>query len=294
MQNNIERCKALLGTFVDVSLSGDVTDKELIELSNNVFDEIERIQKLMSFHEPLSELSQLNKKMLYQVNHEFLVSDDLLNVLKLAMQLFEQSKGHYDITVATKLVLDGELPDHLKVEELSMKEAYLGNSQNVFVHKNYIINSLPVCFDLGGIAKGYAVDCAIKKIPEHIEFIINAGGDMAVSNWTNHQVALKFGINQQALKVVRMLESSVASSANYYHGSRSHVINPLKIDTSNQGTAHRFSGSVSVFARNTMLADALTKIVILMKPKMAKPILEYFNAKAIVINRFGFKRMLNV
>ena len=175
-----------------------------------------------------------------------------------------------------------------------MKEAYLGSSNDVFLHENYITNSSPVCFDLGGIAKGYAVDCAIKKIPEYLDFTINAGGDMAMSNWKNHQVALKFGKKQHALKNVMMLDSSVASSANYYHGTRSHVINPLKIDKSNQGTAHRFNGCISVFACNTMLADALTKVVILLKPKKAEFILKYFNAKAIVISRFGFKRLLNV
>ncbi|GAA6203461.1 hypothetical protein NBRC116600_02580 [Thalassotalea sp. SU-HH00458] len=47
-----------------------------------------------------------------------------------------------------------------------------------------------------------------------------------------------------------------------------------------------------MFGQNTMLADALTKIVVLMKPKLALVILQKLTAKAIMVNRFGFKRHL--
>jgi thiamine biosynthesis lipoprotein len=293
MLNHLDRCKPLLGTFVDVSLTGNNTDNELISISNNIFAEIERIQNLMSFHDPLSELSKLNQKMLNQVNQPHLLSNDLKQVLTLAMKLSQQSSGYYDITVAAKLVLDGELPNHLLLDETSIKDT-LGNSSDVALHGQHLINNAPVCFDLGGIAKGYAVDCAIKKIPENLTFTINAGGDMAISDWKQHTVALKFGKDKQALKNVIMLDSSVATSGNYYHDTRSHIINPLINDKSNQQVAHHFHGSVSVFANSTMLADALTKVIILMKPKKSISLLKYFNAKAIIINRFGFKRTINV
>jgi thiamine biosynthesis lipoprotein len=293
MLNHLERCKPLLGTFVDVSLTGNTADNELISVSNNVFAEIERIQNLMSFHDPLSELSKLNQKMLNQINQPHLLSNDLKQVLTLAIKLSQQSSGYYDITVAAKLVLDGELPNHLLLDETCIKGT-LGNSSDVALHGQHLINSSPVCFDLGGIAKGYAVDCAIKKIPKNLTFTINAGGDMAISNWKQHTIALKFGKDKQALKNVIMLDSSVATSGNYYHDTRSHIINPLINDKSNQQVAHHFNGSVSVFANNTMLADALTKVIILMKPKKSISLLKYFNAKAIIINRFGFKRTINV
>ena len=50
MLNTLTRCKPLLGTFIDVQLSGNKADDELITVSNNVFSEIERIHHLMSFH----------------------------------------------------------------------------------------------------------------------------------------------------------------------------------------------------------------------------------------------------
>ena len=168
MRNTFKRCKPLLGTYVEVSLSGEVNDIELITISNDIFSEIRRIEQIMSFHDPFSELSQLNKAMLAYSNRPLILSNELLQVINLAMDLYHKSVGYYDIAIAPRLVIDAHLPNHLGISRSNI----LGNSSNIKLHRNTLVNNKPICIDLGGIAKGYAVDCAVKKIPKHVEFCI--------------------------------------------------------------------------------------------------------------------------
>lgn len=295
-----------MGTFVDVFLSGAVNDHELIDLSNDVFEEVTRIQTLMSFHDPLSELSLMNKALLTNVNTPYQVSSDLYHVLTLASELHCYSDGYYDITVAPQLVNNNLLPDHLaiKTQANSLNKLSFGTSNNFSLFEKvvenskqtamYISNDKPLCIDLGGIAKGYAVDCAIKKLPSSINYTINAGGDMKSSIWQGQKVALKYAKRHRAIKEVTMKKQALASSGLYHQEVGSHIFNPKKSKANNQLVQHKFGGVVSVFANTAVLADALTKAAILMDKTQLSYVLEHFDASAIIINRFGFKRFINV
>ena len=60
--NHIKRCKPLLGTYVEVSVSSESDDNALLDITEYVFSEIQRIENLMSFHNPDSELSYVNRE----------------------------------------------------------------------------------------------------------------------------------------------------------------------------------------------------------------------------------------
>ena len=296
----------MLGTFVDLYLSGDVSDKVLLTLSNTIFDEISRIQALMSFHDPVSELSLMNKALLRETNTPYQISTDLYNVLNLAKNLYQYSHGYYDITVAPQLVINNVLPDHLSLKQTSkdFNHRLFGSSNNFSLHeedvnnatqsKKYIVNRKPLCIDLGGIAKGYAIDCAVNKIPKSITYTINAGGDMRTSLWQGQDVALKYAKRHKAIKQVTMINQALASSGLYHQEARSHIVNPTKMNKNHQLIEHKFGGVVSVFAKTAMIADALTKVVVLMNKSEITPILKRFEANAVIINRFGFKRSINI
>ena len=81
--------------------------------------------------------------------------------------------------------------------------------------------------------------------------------------------------------------TALASSGSYYQGDGSQYFNPKTQRYVN------ISGSTSVFASSALVADALTKVAVLMNRKDAKELLNNFNAKAICINRFGFSRYIN-
>lgn len=286
-QVSIKRCRPLLGTFVEVNLTAKTSEKALIHWSNIAFDEIERIHQTLSFHQLDSELSALNIALITAPNAQFTMSADLQNVVTFAQQVFEQSNGYYDISIAAPLVASKHLPAHLFADKAALLEQQFGCFADVNLEGNLISSAKPIFFDLGGIAKGYAVDQAISLLPKEITGSINAGGDMRVINWQKQTVEIKYSQRNSALKKLPMLNTALASSGSYYQENGSQYFDPKT------KCYVKVNGSTSVFADSAMVADALTKIIVLMDRKDAEKVLNHFNAKGISINRFGFSRRIN-
>ncbi len=283
--HQIKRCQPLLGTFIEISLQAKLPEKALIASANIAFKEIERVQQALNFHRKDSELSQLNMALISAPNTTKVLSDDLATVLAFAHEIHLVSAGVYDISIASKLMIDKHLPNHLDIPHSS--SAAFGSFSDISLQGNSICSTKPVVFDLGGIAKGYAVDQAIAKLPENISGYVNAGGDMRVIDWKNQQVSIKYARRPSALKALTLRNTALASSGSYYQAQGSQYFHPK---TQRYNT---IKGCISVFANNAMQADALTKVIALMKRKDAKPILKRYGASAIITNRFGFSRQVN-
>jgi len=280
-ENSLTRCRPLLGTFVEISLKGVSDRAQLIAYSILAFDEIERIHHLLGFHNPDSELTRLNKKLLSAPLKDQPLSIDMVNVLTLALTIHQQSLGFFDVTIADNLINTKLLPNHF-----GHIDNCVGNSADLTLTHNTISSKSPVCIDLGGIAKGYAVDCALALVPSSVRCTINAGGDLKSNDWQNQWVHVKYAQRESALRKKKMLQQAVATSGTYYHDDHSAIINPIT------ATEHKFKGCVSVFSSSAMLSDALTKAVILMPSNQAKKLLRVYNAHAILTNRFGFSRTI--
>lgn len=271
--NTIKRSKPMLGTYVSVELAADLDTSTLMDISNQVFIEIEQIEKSMSFHDPESELSFINSEAAFC---PCLISADMSMVLKTALQLSAITDGRYDISIAPELIKGGLLPDsgHLVHDAAGW--------QDIHLNENLIRFEKPLLLDLGGIAKGYAVDKAYLAVCDQVDnLVINAGGDLRVKRWQEESIGIKNpGFNQPQLFPVRMLETAVATTAAYYHGDSEYsIIDP---DTREPVDDQR---SISVFAPSCMLADALTKVVLL--ADNAADVLQTQLASALVIDHTG-------
>lgn len=261
----------MLGTYVEVSLSADRSDEFLLDLSSEIFSEIKRVETLMSFHNPNSELSQMN----HHAHIEPLsISLDMQNVLGQALELSQLTQGYYDITIASYLVQSSVLPNHNKMNtdpkadwhDIVLKEAH------VFFRK-------PLQIDLGGIAKGYAVDCAMSLVEKKVDAVINAGGDLRMNNWEEKEVGIRTPNSTLDVVKVPMYASALASSASYFQENPSVIISPLSKEPIEE------TRSVSVFAKSCMLADALTKVVFLYPH--ASRVVAALDAAAIFIDQMG-------
>lgn len=285
-EHTIKRCRPLLGTFVEVCLHGTMPEQELIYWSNIAFDEIARIHQALSFHQLDSDLSSLNRALLTTPDIDFFLTADLAKVLLFAEELCQKTNGYYDISIASALVASKHLPDHLFTLAPITNYQSLGSFADITIADNYISSRRPIIFDLGGIAKGYAVDQAVSLLPEAIRGSINAGGDMRVIDWQKQVVAVQYSRSSNALKKLPLSNCALATSGSYYNENGSQYFNPK---------THRYvqiKGSMSVFAEKAMHADALTKVAIMMARKDAKKILKDYNATATSINRFGLSRQL--
>ena len=271
--NIFNRCKPALGTFVEVALKADKTDDELFAISQKIFNRIEKIEKMMSFHDDESELNYINSNASF---HSCLISQEMNEVLTKALELSKLTNGLYDISIASELVKNGFLPDKsIRADKEARWEDIQIKDHKIFFKKRLEL-------DLGGIAKGYAIDQAFLEVQnEEIDIIINAGGDILMNNWQGKSVDIRVPANLGSIVNVNMKNKAVATSASYFFDEeKSPIICPK---TKKMLKDNR---SISVFAKDCMIADALTKVAFLDSKNTAQ-ILKLFNAKAIIIDEQG-------
>jgi len=286
--NTLTRCKPLLGTYVEVSITADMDNQALLEMSSAAFAEIEQIQQLMGFHDPDTELSQLNRKAHLKPCH---VSPHMVKVIGRALELSELSGGVFDITIAPELIKQGLLPD--------LHQHVSGSWKNIQLEGDQVYFNRPLLIDLGGIAKGYAVDCALAVCALDADVVINAGGDLRMSHWQDKQVVIRHPeLESGEMISVDMQNNALATSAPYFvedqqpFGTTAGVKNDMKVGINNGQKSSmicpftrqpvNYRQSVSVFAPSCMLADALTKVAVL-EPDF-EPVLQTLGAEALVVN----------
>ena len=277
--HTIQRCQPLLGTYVEITLAAYLSQKALISLSTQLFAEIEYIQDMMSFHKKDSLLSYINT---HAYKHPCTIPAALRQVLQCALDLSVLSDGLFDVTIAPYLVQQRRLPDHGRPFDRS------ACWRDIVLQDNTIRFNKPLQIDLGGIAKGYAVDRAFAlamQCDAVVTATINAGGDLR-TNSRPQAIAIQHKKGHiPAFTRLQVQHAAVASSAAYYNPSGSDIVSPHTQKT------HRYNGSVSVFADTCMLADALTKIVWLRHA--CSGILQRLNASAALICPRGNVRLIN-
>ena len=135
--------------------------------------------------------------------------------------------------------------------------------------------------DLGGIAKGYAVDRALQAmaLPADIQCSINAGGDLRIAGPATERVLLRGPNDGDAVPVLEIENASLASSSGR---DDLREVSGLTVGPHLDGATRGSVGTqsfVSVVAQDCMIADALTKIVLTQGPS-ASDLLIRHNATA--------------
>lgn len=239
MSERITRCRPLLGTFVEITA-------DLETAIDAAFEAVARVHALMTAHAPDSDVSRINR-----LAHERPLEIDPATaaVLERALHWSRQSAGAFDVVAAgAAAIRSGQLLLHP------------GQPEPRAAHWSWleicgpVVKLLkPACIDLGGIAKGYAVDraVAVMKAKGALFGLVNAGGDMAGFGSQSWPVQVVQPETRRAIADVAVSNGAIATSS-------------LKPD----GTAGHLPGraagllSATVYAPNAMDADALTKIVL--------------------------------
>ena len=140
------------------------------------FEAVASVHRLMSFHEPDSDVSRLNR--LASV-HPVSVDPWTYEVLRIAVELHFRSRGAFDITIAPDLQALGLLPG-LGEGSRDVPEARSANQVELLGDKMVRFAGPGIRIDLGGIAKGFAVDRALDALRGFgiVNGLVNAGGDL--------------------------------------------------------------------------------------------------------------------
>jgi FAD:protein FMN transferase len=262
----VSREEAIMGTSVRVELWSDET-RHGHEAIGAVMDEMHRIDAAMSPYKPQSELSVINRD---AGRAPVPVGPELFGLLERSVEFSEMSGGAFDITFASV----GHLYDY-RLKTRPTDEA-LRRAQEAVGYRHLVLDrqARTVRFaheatriDLGGFAKGYAVDrgAQILRTKGVASAVVTAGGDSRILGdrrgrpWT-------IGIRDpraagQVVAVLPLQDVSLSTSGDYerffekdgvrYH----HLIDPKT------GRSPSSVRSVTVVADDGLTSEALSKCV---------------------------------
>ncbi len=246
-----EREMLLLGTSVRIKVVE--RDRELAQRAlDSAFSEIRRIDELLNFHNPKSRLSEINEKAYHS---PLPLDDELFSLFNESLRYSVLTEGAFDIT-ATSLGEAGGYKSILLDER----------------KKTLYINNPKAKIDLGGIAKGYAVDRAMEVLASGgVEnALIDAGGDIRTIGMPSYSRYWRIGIQDPTSekKIISFLETNniaIGTSGNYL---REHIIN-----TSGSPLSGRLR-SVTILAASCMEADALATAVFVLGKASGQELIE--------------------
>src|SRR3981081_3489168 len=156
--DEFRRARPLLGTIVEISARSS-HEHNAEQAIDRAFAAISMVQQRMSFHDRESTLSRVNAEAFAR---PIPVDEKTFQVLRMARDLYALSNGVFDPTIAPYLERTGFLPRYFGKTAgngISFVGVELLQGNRVqFRHAGMRL-------DLGGIAKGFAVDEAIPARP---------------------------------------------------------------------------------------------------------------------------------
>ncbi|MFZ6758312.1 FAD:protein FMN transferase [Undibacterium sp. Ji50W] len=273
------RAQPGLGTLVEISLYDDLDELQSRAAFQAGFAAIHDIHRLMSFHMPDSDISRYNRA---AVGKLLKINTHTAKVLITARHMHQVSDGLFDIRVARRLV---------EWEYLPTPAPLFSSTRSSSAAEMYDVSpdgEIEKCsddwLDLGGIAKGYAVDCSIAALQacgvQHA--CVNAGGDLRVLGRAQTVLIRDPHHPQSAARQMQLADRAMATSASYFSRKDkadkvlSALVHPLT------GKAIVDQHSYTVVAPNCVSADALTK-VIATSGDAQHPCLRLYDAEAFII-----------
>lgn len=262
--------RVVMGTFANITAvaADSKTARACVEAA---FAQLKRVDEVMSDYKADSQLSQVNRD---AFKEPVPVNDDLFEVLRIAAEYSKQTGGAFDITVGPIVDLwrQAEEIKHLPTEaELAQARSKVGFEKLILnqAEKTVRFEVDGMRLDLGGIAKGYAIDLAVEAMQKAgaIGGLIDVGGDVRCfgppsDNKESWLVGLQDPtVEGQLLLVLKLRDMAVATSGGYRRFAEvdgkkySHIINPVA------GSSADELVSVSIIARTATAADALATAV---------------------------------
>ena len=250
----VRRARPLLGTLVDIRAAGGLSGPALQAAVDLAFGEIERVHALMSLQDAGSELSRLNRD---AADTEQCLHPDTWAVLQAALRFAALSAGAFDPS--------------------------FGHWRQIELRADRVRFLAPLRLDLGGIAKGYAVDLAVAALQQAgVEsIVVNAGGDLRVSG-PSQAVGLRDPRDPAVVaQVLELRDEALASSSAGFSRRLEAGRQVSELVDPHSGGFYTGCEGVSVRARDCMTADALTKVVLFAPPEVAERALAACDARAI-------------
>jgi len=289
----VSETRLAMGTIVSMTLVHP-SKGQAEEAMGLAFEEIERLTAMMNRFAGSTAISVLNKD-----GRLADAPSEMQRVLERSLYFHKITGGAFDITV--KPLVDLLQAKYEKGRVIEPKESELKGLIELVNGANVEVSGRSVSFKrtgmgitLDGIAKGYIVDRASellsgRKISNHL---INAGGDIRTAGSASEEKPWTVAVQDPRKKneypdIIHIRDGAIATSGNYevfYDREKMfhHIVNPRT------GLSPALSTSVSVIAKNTMDADALSTSVFVMDPEPGTRFINSLpDCHSLVIDRSG-------
>jgi len=293
--------RILMDTYCTITVVAPSMDmaKDAIDAG---FAEIKRLEHLINYYSPDSELSMINKA---AGKHPVKVSPETLDLIEKAIYISRITEGAFDPTIAPVLRLwkfEKKMSDHpIPSQEAINNALRLVDYRKIYIdHENstVFLEESGMEIDLGGIAKGYAADRAVEAIKKKgiSAALVAIAGDIRGYGVNTSGRPWKIGIQnprpspdnerpwEDIIATLELTEKAISTSGDYqryfiknnrrYH----HILNPHTGYPADTDVI-----SVSVIAPEGYLSDSLATAVFVLGVERGLELLKSLNMSGILI-----------
>ena len=264
----------LMGTSVQVQAAGGDEAARRAAIGE-AFAAMVEVDRLMSNYRSDSELAHVNRE---AAHSPVVVSDPMLRVLEAAQRISADSNGAFDVTVGPLVRLWGfrdktpHIPTPAELAEVRPLVGYRGLTIDDERHTVRFAHA-GMEIDLGGIAKGFAVELAAGVLRAHrLHGFIDAGGNQYMVGTPPGKPAWTIGIKNpdsadRLMGVIDVAGGSVSTSANDANvlvsagRTYGHLLDPRTLQPSTT------SLSATIVSDDGTLADGMSKAAFILGPK---------------------------
>lgn len=272
----------VFGTTYHISYQSDDNLEKEIE------KELKVVDMEFSMFNPQSTVSLINQ------GKKPVLSNDFLEVYEMAQQVYQESDGAFDITVAPLVNAWGfgfknqQLPSAHQVDSLrqliGLNHIRLTGAKG---HQTIRFDKPNMMLDFSAIAKGYGTDRVARMLADHgiDNFMVEIGGEVYAKGNSEKRLPWRIGVSkpvddptdtyQELETVLNVTNQAMATSGNYrnfyYKGGRkyAHTIDPK----TGRPVQHSLL-SATVLAPTCTEADAFATSFMVMGLEKAQKVLE--------------------
>ena len=247
----VHRTRPAMGTVFEVLLRGD-DEEHLTAVADAILDEVQRIERLLSRFDPRSEVSRINW---LAARAAVLMDHEVASLLTTCIDAHAWTGGAFDVTL-------GSGKSAQRVEEQIPGVEFDPPLRLIR------FTAPAVQLDLGGIGKGYALDCAARLLDEHhVEHALLHGGTSSVlargcgADDEPWRVALRHPLTGEEAGIQRLKDESLSCSA---VNDQADVIDPAA------GQPLKDPVAVAVIAPSATQAEVLSTTLLCMGRRMGE------------------------
>lgn len=259
------------------------------------FARLHQLNQILSDYDESSELRRLGASAVG--GKSVAVSPELWEVLQAAQEISERSEGAFDVTVGPLVRLwrrarrTHELPKAVRLEQARQLVDYRLIHFDP-EHQSIALGKSDMRLDVGGIAKGYAIDQVLSELRKFgiTRALIHAGGDQGLGDPPPGETGWRIGVgllehDARPSQFLSLARCAVANSGDMYQfveiGGRrySHLVDPRT------GLGLTDHSNVTVIAPMGILSDGLSSAVSVLGPEAGMKLIEATPGTAALILR---------